>query len=224
MMASDLEEWKNRWETGSTGWRQEDVNESLLKYKELFTSQSDAKPTVFVPLCGSSTDLSYLAKEGMKVVGVEISEMAIETFFTNHDLKYTKADNVYTCDSLDITIYVEDLFTFEKVKNFDFIWDYASFVAIDMELRPIYMDAVGRLLSPNGAWLLVNFDFSLEEVKGRAGPPWPITKDGFNSLVRESGVGLSVEKFNGFEKLIQKFKDLGSTYFFINEWVLRRRD
>lgn len=37
--------------------------------------------TVFVPLCGKSLDIGYLASLGYRVVGVELSELAVEQLF-----------------------------------------------------------------------------------------------------------------------------------------------
>lgn len=42
---------------------------------------------IFVPLCGKSLDILWLARQGHEVVGVELSPIAIEAFFEENELK-----------------------------------------------------------------------------------------------------------------------------------------
>ncbi|KNC76601.1 hypothetical protein SARC_10907 [Sphaeroforma arctica JP610] len=225
-MASDLGVWKDRWQDGNTGWRQQGVNETLVKYYSLLKLSTDtaAKQKIFLPLCGSTVDLLYLAKEcNLTVVGVEISELAIETFFNDNSLAFTKEGDVYKCTNHDIIIYVEDLFTFQTVKDFDAIWDYASFVAIDPELRPRYLAAVGNLLKKDGVWLLANFDYSLEEKESHRGPPWPIKQEDFVQLVNKCETALSVEEVGSLDCLTGRWKQQGLTYMDLHAWVLKHK-
>ncbi len=47
-------------------------------------------PRVFVPLCGKSIDMLWLVQQGFAVTGCEISELAVEQFFTENSIPYTK--------------------------------------------------------------------------------------------------------------------------------------
>ena len=42
--------------------------------------------TVFVPLAGKSIDMVWLASRGHRVLGVELSPLAVEQFFAEHGL------------------------------------------------------------------------------------------------------------------------------------------
>lgn len=41
---------------------------------------------VFVPLCGKSLDMIWLAQQGHEVIGVELSPVAVEDFFRENGL------------------------------------------------------------------------------------------------------------------------------------------
>ncbi|MCB2711184.1 hypothetical protein KQ907_15800, partial [Listeria monocytogenes] len=43
---------------------------------------------VFVPLCGKSLDMCYLAEKGPDLLGCELSELAVRQFFEENGLEY----------------------------------------------------------------------------------------------------------------------------------------
>ena len=45
-----------------------------------------------MPLCGKSLDLLWLAAQGHRVLGVEISPLAVDAFFAEQDLTPTVTD------------------------------------------------------------------------------------------------------------------------------------
>ena len=54
------EYWRDRWKEGNTGWHREEVNKYLIKYvNELTGGRSNLR--IFVPLCGKSVDMLWLA-------------------------------------------------------------------------------------------------------------------------------------------------------------------
>ena len=69
--------WLGRWQTGRTGFHQSEAEPLLL---ENFP-KAGAHGKVFVPLCGKSLDMVWLARQGYEVVGVELSPLACEGFF-----------------------------------------------------------------------------------------------------------------------------------------------
>ena len=71
--------WLNRWENNLTGFHLDEVNPHL---KENWSALNlPAGSRVFVPLCGKSLDLIWLAEQGHQVVGIELSHLAAEAFF-----------------------------------------------------------------------------------------------------------------------------------------------
>lgn len=76
---TEHQSWRQRWQQDDIGFHQAEVNISLQRY----FSQLNLKPgqRVFVPLCGKSRDIGWLLYQGYAVVGVELSELAIQGLF-----------------------------------------------------------------------------------------------------------------------------------------------
>ncbi len=84
-----MTDWHSRWESNKIGWHAEQVNQNLIDYfSKLDLADGDK---IFVPLCGKSIDMFYLLKRGLRVVGVEMSEIAVEQFFSENKLEYSVA-------------------------------------------------------------------------------------------------------------------------------------
>ncbi len=71
--------WHERWRTGQTGFHQQSVHPFLERWWPRLGVPPDAR--VYVPLCGKSLDMAWLAKRGHAIVGSELSRVAIEEFF-----------------------------------------------------------------------------------------------------------------------------------------------
>lgn len=79
--------WQSLWETNEIGFNQQQHNSFLTQYfNQLKFKKSD---NVFVPLCGKSIDMIWLLEQGYKVIGIELSSIACESFFNEHHLSYT---------------------------------------------------------------------------------------------------------------------------------------
>mmetsp|Transcript_32530 Transcript_32530/g.68397 ORF Transcript_32530/g.68397 Transcript_32530/m.68397 type:complete len:301 (-) Transcript_32530:53-955(-) len=83
--------WAQRWSGPKLGWHKDDVNPHLQKYTNLlFGSEdnlaADEGTRIFVPLCGKSVDLAYLASHPKisHVVGIDIVRNAAEDFASEH--------------------------------------------------------------------------------------------------------------------------------------------
>ena len=75
--------WHEAWEIGKTGFHMSSYNSTLLKF---FPNLNIATgETVLVPLCGKSLDLIWLRDQGYKVIGVELSELAVLDFFKENN-------------------------------------------------------------------------------------------------------------------------------------------
>ena len=71
--------WLERWERKETGFHQNEVNPYLRQHwQELHLARDSV---VFVPLCGKSRDMLWLRKQGHRVLGVELSAIAVQAFF-----------------------------------------------------------------------------------------------------------------------------------------------
>ncbi len=76
--------WNDRWQSGETGFHREEVHDLLAKYWPSLGLGLGSK--VFVPLCGKSLDMVWLAEQGHRVVGAELSGVAVDAFFAERGL------------------------------------------------------------------------------------------------------------------------------------------
>ncbi|CAG0963598.1 partial Thiopurine S-methyltransferase, partial [Gammaproteobacteria bacterium] len=76
--------WLQRWHEGRIGFHRTEVMPLLEKHWGALALAAGSR--VFVPLAGKSLDLLWLAAQGHRVLGVELSPLAIEQFFSEHGL------------------------------------------------------------------------------------------------------------------------------------------
>ncbi len=77
--------WHERWQQNQIGFHQQEVNPFLQGYWP--SLKADPSDQVFVPLCGKSHDLLWLRAMGHHVVGVELSPLAVDSFFSENSLR-----------------------------------------------------------------------------------------------------------------------------------------
>src|SRR3954447_18699858 len=75
----EREFWLDRWRSDQIGFHQARVNDRLQRFWPALGIARDAGG--FVPLCGKSRDMVWLAERGHSVLGAELSSIAVEAFF-----------------------------------------------------------------------------------------------------------------------------------------------
>lgn len=181
----ESEYWIGRWQRGETGWHQSEVEPALIKRFAAL-----APTLILVPLCGKSLDVAWLASQGHQVVGVELSTLAIEAFFSEHKLHFEKSKiadfTVYR--SQRITIFNGDIFKFTpellEGQKLGAIYDRAALIALPPELRQQYVEHLKQLIAR--ARTPTGFEF-LQIVLERSahdnnGPPFSVTVDEVKKL------------------------------------------
>ena len=76
--------WYERWQRGEIGWHLKEVNAHLEQHWRRLGTPAGAQ--VLVPLCGKTRDLLWLGAQGHRVLGVELSPIAVEAFFAENGL------------------------------------------------------------------------------------------------------------------------------------------
>ena len=165
--------WHNKWAANQIGFHLEDVNPLLIEFWE--KTNPNYEKSVFVPLCGKSEDLIWLASKHEEVQGVELSQIAVRAFFSGHFYTPTVTQingqhELYQFDEL--SVYTGDYFTV-PIQPVDIIYDRASLVALPAEMRVQYVERLKQLLKPGGKILLVTLDYDQNEM---AGPPFSVPK------------------------------------------------
>ena len=164
------EDWLERWQIGRTGWHEPEGNRNLQAH---WTASGRR---VLVPLCGKTPDLLWLEAQGNDVVGVELSELAVEAFFEEHSLDYeTVAGELPGRRAIgrNITLYCGDFFEFRS-GAFDAHYDRGAFVALTSELRARYARHVSSLLSDDAYQLVITVEYDQSVCDG---PPFALATE-----------------------------------------------
>jgi thiopurine S-methyltransferase len=170
--------WLNRWATGQTGWHQREVEPALVEH-----FGGIAPTRVLVPLCGKSMDMTWLGKQGHEVIGVELSELACETFFSEQGMSLTAgregAFGVYRAKN--ITIYQGDFFavTAEMLGQIGAVYDRGALIALPRDLRSKYAAHLQSIAKPKTFLQIV---LERQGVPDDAGPPFSVTLGELESL------------------------------------------
>nr|HMQ21809.1 methyltransferase domain-containing protein [Planctomycetota bacterium] len=158
--------------------------------------------SVLVPLCGKSIDMIWLAEHGHAVVGCEIAERAIRSFFEESGLEYEERGESFVATELPITIHCGDFFTFETAKC-DALYDRAALAALPEERRADYVAQVDRLLVPDAERFVITLEYDQSKV---AGPPFSVSPD----ELRRHWPGLREhERRDALAEAPQKFRNAG---------------
>jgi len=180
--------WKNRWLHGETGFHQRDVNPYLAHYYGAEGSDVEHRSSlkVFVPLCGKSIDMSWLASNGYKVVGVECSSIAVQEFFEAQDIHYDTIESPahpghirYQSELIDI--YLGDYFELQQNNLGDItdIFDRASLIALPQGMRKKYVQKMTELQNSKTRTLLITLTYPQHEMQG---PPFSVSEEEVHAL------------------------------------------
>ncbi|MFZ5933484.1 thiopurine S-methyltransferase [Pseudomonas putida] len=194
--------WQQRWADNQIGFHQAQVNPYLQQYWPQLQLAPGSR--VLVPLCGKSLDLAWLAGQGHRVLGVELSRQAVQAFFREHGLEPQVAQQgaFEVWRSGDVELWCGDFFALRAADVADCValYDRAALIALPPEMRVDYMRLLSQVL-PTGAGLLVTLDYQQELL---AGPPFSVADD----EVRHGFAGWQVEALEAQEVISQSPKFL----------------
>jgi thiopurine S-methyltransferase len=176
--------WLERWEREEIGFHQNEVNPYLCEYWQELHLAHDS--VVFVPLCGKSRDMLWLREQGHQVLGVELSNIAVQAFFkengyTPHHVTRGKFEH---CEADGIRILCGDFFDFSKddLAKVSAVYDRASLIALPPEMRERYVRHLASILPPATQILLITVDYPQSEMPG---PPFSVSPGEVEALYRE---------------------------------------
>lgn len=165
--------WHERWKTGQIGFHQSNVHPLLERWWPALGVPPGAR--VYVPLCGKSLDVAWLAGRGHRIVGSELSAIAIRDFFDSQSLepaRITAGSFVrHTAGPYELLEGDALALTPEILGPVDAVYDRAALVALPPEMRAGYAESMARLVPPGVAMLLIAFEYP-QEMKG--GPPFSV--------------------------------------------------
>lgn len=177
-------DWLKRWQDGATAWHKNNINARLVKH--LPNCQLVDSATVFVPLCGKSLDMLYFLDNGYKVIGVELSDIAVLAFFRENNIVFNKniSDNFIIYSADNIVIYVGDYFklTKEILADISFVYDRAALIALPAPLRIEYTKYLFKITPNNLTILLLTMNYPQHQL---AGPPFAVAYDEVANLFND---------------------------------------
>ncbi|WP_046786593.1 thiopurine S-methyltransferase [Pseudomonas putida] len=180
--------WHRKWADNQIGFHQAQANPYLQRYWPGLGLAAGSR--VLVPLCGKSLDLAWLAGQGYRVRGIELSRRAVEDFFQEQGLqaqvRQQGAFEVWC--SGEVELWCGDFFALraEDVADCVGLYDRAALIALPPQMRERYMGLLSRML-PGGSGLLVTLDY---EQKLLEGPPFSVADE----EVRRGFAGWQVEE------------------------------
>lgn len=165
--------WHNRWATNQIGFHEPQVNPLLVEHFTALALPPGSR--LLLPLCGKTLDIAWLLAAGHRVVGVELSELAVQQLFAelgatprihapNDALKAYETDN--------LTVFVGDIFALSRdlLGPVDAIYDRAALVALPAGMRPCYASHLTEI-SAGARQLLISFDYEQSRLPG---PPFAV--------------------------------------------------
>ena len=173
--------WHDRWATNQIGFHQPAANPLLVTHCAALALPSAGR--VLLPLCGKTLDIAWLLAAGYRVVGVELSELAVQQLFA--ELGATPRiqvlnDALQRYETGNLTVFVGDIFALnrEQLGPVDAIYDRAALVALPATLRPRYASHL-TAISAGARQLLISFDYEQSQLPG---PPFAVLAEELSEL------------------------------------------
>lgn len=165
--------WLARWREGRTHFHQERVEPLLQKYWP--SLEVPAGTRVLVPLCGKSLDMVWLAAQGLRVLGVELSPLAVAQFFEGQGVVPEVSESALGTHyrAGDIEILCGDIFALdaETLGSCEAAYDRAALIALPPDMRPDYVRHVYVQLAVGYRGLLMTLDYPQDQMDG---PPFSV--------------------------------------------------
>jgi thiopurine S-methyltransferase len=168
--------WHSRWQERRIGFHQDRPTPLMLRHWPALGVDRGAR--VFVPLCGKSLDMAWFAAQGLEVLGVELSEMAVREFFDEHGLspRIEASPMGVHFSAGGIEIVCGDAFGLDPglLATCAAVFDRAALIALPPNMRRRYASQLYARLPRGCRGLLVTLEYPPHE---KAGPPFAVDED-----------------------------------------------
>ena len=176
--------WLQRWRDGRTGFHRDRVMPLLEQHWDALALPAGSR--VFVPLAGKSLDMLWLAEQGYRVLGAELSPLAVEQFFAEnglqpevHDARYGRH---YVAGAIELIC--GDVFALDATALADCtgVYDRAALIALPPAMRRRYAEELYACLRAHCRGLLITLEYPQVE---KVGPPFSVDESEVRSLFGE---------------------------------------
>ena len=173
----DPDFWHQRWQARQIGFHQSAPHPFLERWWPSLDAAAGSR--VYVPLCGKSLDMVWLSVRGYRVVGSELSSLAVEEFFGEQqrtDVQIEQHGSFHWHRSGAFEIFEGDALqlTAELLGPVQAAYDRAALVALPPPLRERYAQHFATLMPTGSRTLLIAFEY---EQAIKDGPPFSVEPD-----------------------------------------------
>ncbi|MFJ5284585.1 thiopurine S-methyltransferase [Pseudomonas sp. NPDC088429] len=165
--------WHKKWASNQIGFHLPQVNPYLQRFWPDLNLAAQTR--VLVPLCGKSLDLLWLAARGHRVLGIELSEKAVEDFFSEQQLQPQISEHgvfkVYRAGTIEL--WCGDVFALSAadVADCSALYDRAAVIALPPPMRERYAELLQNILPVGLKGLLITLDYDQSQISG---PPFSV--------------------------------------------------
>lgn len=214
--------WLDLWQKNQIAFHRAEHNQLLLD----FWGELDLPQTapVFVPMCGKSLDMRWLENAGHPVVGVELAQIAAETYFAEggETPRQSVVDRFCCYHGTGTTIFHGDFFdlTAPLIDHVQGAFDRGALVALPPDMRFRYVDHLLRILPDDTRILLITFEYDQHLV---AGPPHAVLPEEVEFLY---GTRCSVQLLESIvtSALPGRFADQGVTQAVESVYLITKQE
>lgn len=164
--------WHDRWERQQIGFHEPAANPLLLRHWDALGLPPGS--TIFLPLCGMTLDIDWLLARGHRVIGSELSPIAVRALFERlgRSPRIEQLDPLQRWTAADLTVWLGNHFEltpphFDRV---DAVYDRAALIAMPPDLRPAYARQMLRL-GGGARQLLITLEYEQSQFDG---PPFSV--------------------------------------------------
>lgn len=172
--------WLDRWQTRQIGFHRSNVHPMLERWWPTLAVPADAR--VYVPLCGKSLDMVWLAVRGHQIVGSELSAIAVQDFFGERQTAATTTArgpfSRHTAGAFEILEGDALQLTPELLGPVQAAYDRAALIALPPDMRAHYVESFARLMPAGSSVLLIAFEYAQHM---KSGPPFSVEPDEIQS-------------------------------------------
>lgn len=174
--------WHQRWANNQIGFHQPEASPYLQRFWSGLNVEPEAR--VLVPLCGKSLDMTWLAEQGYRVLGVELSEKAVQEFFRDQALtpsiRQHRGFTVYSAQAVEL--WCGDFFDLrpDDVADCAALYDRAALIALPPSMRERYVEHLNTVLLHRCQGLLITLDYDQARLDG---PPFSVADKEVQTLL-----------------------------------------
>jgi len=207
--------WQQLWKDNEIRFHEPEANAFLVDHLKALNPASGSR--VLLPLCGKTLDIHWLLGRGYRVVGAELSKLAIDALFEEMEVtpNITQVGQLLHYQAESIDIFVGDIFDLnaELLGPVQAIYDRGALVALPEGIRQRYVSHL-LLISDAAPQLLITYQYNQQRL---AGPPFALGEN----LLSEYYMAHYQLSCMGSRAVVDSFN--GNVPAKESAWLLRKR-